>query len=50
MSDKAAKTIASNLNIEIAMIDPLGNPETTKTIYDYYNNINGIFLDALEVK
>jgi zinc transport system substrate-binding protein len=50
MSDKAAKTIASNLNIEIAMIDPLGNPNTTETIMDYYNNINGIFLDALEVK
>jgi zinc transport system substrate-binding protein len=50
MSDRAAKTIADNLNIDIAMIDPLGNPETTKTIYDYYNNINDAFLNSLKVK
>jgi zinc transport system substrate-binding protein len=50
MSDRAAKTIAENLNIDIAMIDPLGNPDTTKTIYDYYNNINDAFLNSLKVK
>lgn len=47
MSDKAAKIIANNLNIKIAIIDPLGNPNKIETIYDYYNNINDIFLNAL---
>jgi len=47
MSDRAAKTIADNLDIKIAMLDPLGNPISTKSIYDYYNNINKIFLKNL---
>lgn len=47
MSDRAAKTIADNLNIKIATLDPLGNPNNTKTIYDYYNNINKIFIESL---
>jgi zinc transport system substrate-binding protein len=48
MSDRAAKTIAETLNIDIAVIDPLGDPNTTETIMDYYNNINSIFLESLK--
>jgi zinc transport system substrate-binding protein len=48
MSDRAAKTIAETLNIDIAVIDPLGDPNTAETIMDYYNNINSIFLESLK--